>query len=149
MADEEQHPWIFGLGPERETLIRELNTTDDTPPVPGLEAQNSILGDFTQDSIELIQWYTDCLPQMGNLSQSLNVANNGIILFLQLPGSPTSQPPLTHALFVRTTTSAAVYQLRYGMHFHKVPQCCPRRTLRTNMPFTTHSSAMLSGLQKQ
>ena len=85
MADEEQHPWIFGLGPERETLLRELNTTDDTPPVPGLEPQNSILGDFTQDSIELIQWYTDCFPQMGNLSQSLNVANNGIILFLQLP----------------------------------------------------------------
>ena len=85
MADEEQHSWIFGLGSERETLIRELNTADNTPPVSGLEAQNSILGDFTQDSVELIQWFTDHLPPMGNLTQSLNVANNGIILFLQLP----------------------------------------------------------------
>ena len=68
MADNEQHPWIFGLGNEREILIQELNSAFSTPPVPGPEAL-----------------FAQLLPEMGNLNHALPISNNGITLFLNLP----------------------------------------------------------------
>ena len=84
MADETQHRWILDWDQTR----RELNAPDPTPPAPGLEAQGRPQTDFTEDIRVQFQWLSDSLPGMGNLAQAISMANNGIILFLQLPNIP-------------------------------------------------------------
>ena len=85
MADNEQHPWIFGLGNEREILIQELNSDSSTPPHPGLEAQNRPQANFAEDYEPLTALFAQLIPEMGNLNQALPISNNGITLFLNLP----------------------------------------------------------------
>ena len=84
MADDEQHPWIFGMGHERETLIWELRGDNPSPLRPGLEAQNRQQADFTEDSRQLFDLFSQLLPEMGNLNQAISIANNGIIMFMNL-----------------------------------------------------------------
>ena len=85
MADDEQHPWVFGLGYERETLIRELRGDNPSPPLPGLEAQNRLQADCTEDSRQLFDLFSQLLPEMGNLNQAISIASNGIIMYMNLP----------------------------------------------------------------
>ena len=58
MADEEQHSWIFGLGQERETLIRELRGDALSPPFPGLDqSTNQRTFRYKWNGHPWIQWY--------------------------------------------------------------------------------------------
>ena len=70
---------------KRETLIWELRNDSWSPLLPGLEAQNRLEADFAEDYRQILAWFLQLFPDMGNLNQVIWMTNYGIMLFLNLP----------------------------------------------------------------